>query len=86
MSLQEFDDLIGRMRAACEYAEGLGQHVEAARILFQMNEQLPADPRLAMEDLDDPASAGRFMREHGPGLRSAVSAYRHRLMGLGPTF
>ena len=43
MSLQEFDSLIERMKLAFEYAENLGQYVDAAKILFQMNEQLPDD-------------------------------------------
>ena len=32
MSLQEFDALIDRMKLAFEYAENLGQYVDAAKI------------------------------------------------------
>jgi len=46
MSLQEFDVLIDRMKLAFEYADNLGQYVEAAKVLFQMNEQLPEDLQL----------------------------------------
>ena len=46
MSLQEFDALIDRMKLAFEYAENLGQYVDAAKILYQMNDQLPDDLQL----------------------------------------
>ena len=42
MPLQEFDALIDRMKLAFEYAENLGQYVDAAKILFQIiNRNLP---------------------------------------------
>ena len=61
MSLQEFDALIDRMSLALEYSENLGQYVDASRILFQMNEPLPDDLQLAMEDLDAPEAAKNFI-------------------------
>ena len=54
MSLQEFDALIDRMKLAYEYAENLGQYVEAAKVLYQMNDQLPDDLQLFLEDFPQP--------------------------------
>ncbi len=54
MSLQEFDALIDRMKLAFEYADNLGQYVEAAKVLYQMNDQLPDDLHLIFEELDSP--------------------------------
>ena len=61
MSLQEFDALIDRMKLAFEYAENLGQYVEAAKVLYQMNEQLPDDLQLSLEELENPESAKSFV-------------------------
>ena len=47
MSLQEFDALIDRMKLAFEYAENLGQYSDAAKVLYQMNEELPDDLQIA---------------------------------------
>jgi uncharacterized protein with PIN domain len=54
MSLQEFDTLIDRMNLAFDYADNLGQYVEAAKLLYQMNDQLPDDLQLTFEELDNP--------------------------------
>ena len=80
MSLQEFDALIDRMKLAYEYAENLGQYVPAAKILFQMNEQLPDDLQLTFEELDDPEAAKSFVRQHYTELKSLIVDYRQRLM------
>lgn len=80
MSLQEFDSLIERMKLAFEYAENLGQYVDAAKILFQMNEQLPDDLQLFFEELDDPESAKSFTSKHFTELKSVIVEYRQRLM------
>ena len=53
MSLQEFDILIDRIKLAFDYADNLGQYVEAAKLLFQMNDQLPVDLQLPLEELDE---------------------------------
>lgn len=82
MSLQEFDALIERMKLAFEYADNLGQYVEAARILFQMNEQLPDDLQLSFEELDTPEAAKPFVKQHNNGLKSAIVNYRQRLMNV----
>ena len=80
MSLQEFDVLIDRMKLAFEYADNLGQYVEAAKVLFQMNEQLPEDLQLTFEELDNPDEAKSFVKQHNTELKSAIVDYRQRLM------
>ena len=80
MSLQEFDALIDRMKLAFEYADNLGQYVEAAKVLYQMNDQLPDDLQLTFEDLDDRESAKSFVKQHYDELKSAIVDYRQRLM------
>ena len=82
MSLQEFDSLIDRMKLAFEYAENLGQYADAAKILFQMNEQLPDDLQLFFEELDDPESAKSFTAKHFIELKLVIVEYRQRLMGF----
>ena len=80
MSLQEFDALIDRMKLAFEYADNLGQYVEAARVLFQMNEQLPEDLQLTFEELDNPDAAKSFVKQYNTELKSVIVDYRQRLM------
>ena len=80
MSLQEFDTLIDRMKLAFEYADNLGQYVEAAKVLFQMNEQLPDDLQLTFEELDNPDEAKSFVKQYNTELKSAIVDYRQRLM------
>ena len=80
MSLQEFDALIDRMKLAYEYAENLGQYVDAAKILYQMNDQLPDDLQLTFEELDDPEAANPFVKQHYTELKSVIVDYRQRLM------
>jgi len=82
MSLQEFDALIDRMKLAFEYSENLGQYVDAAKILFQMNEELPDDLQLSIEELDDPESAKSFIIKYNNELKSAIVNYRQRLMNF----
>jgi hypothetical protein len=80
MSLQEFDVLIDRMKLAFEYADNLGQYVEAAKVLFQMNEQLPEDLQLTFDELDNPDEAKSFVKQYNTELKSAIVDYRQRLM------
>jgi len=82
VSLQEFDSLIDRMKLAYEYAENLGQYTDAAKILFQMNEELPDDLQLALEELDDSDAAKPFILKHNNELKSAIVDYRQRLMNF----
>ena len=80
MSLQKFDALIDRMKLAFEYADNLGQYVEAAKVLYQMNDQLPDDLQLTLEELDDRESAKGFVKQYYNELKSAIVDYRQRLM------
>jgi len=82
MSLQEFDALIDRMKLAYEYAENLGQYVEAAKVLYQMNEELPDDLQLVLEDLENPESAKSFVIKYNNELKSTIVNYRQRLMNV----
>ncbi len=80
MSLQEFDALIDKMRLAFEYANSLGQYVDGAKILFQMNEQLPDDLQLNLEELENPDVARSFIMQYSSELKSAIVEQRQRLM------
>jgi len=80
MSLQEFDALIDRMKLAFEYADNLGQYVEAAKVLFQMNAQLPDDLQLSFEELESPEAAKSFVKQYNAELKSVIVSYRQRLM------
>ncbi|NNM35598.1 MAG: hypothetical protein HKO48_00580 [Nitrosopumilus sp.] len=82
MSLQEFDALIDRMKLAFEYADNLGQYVEAAKVLFQMNEELPDDLQLSLEELESPEHAKSFVKQYNNELKSAIVDYRQRLMNI----
>ena len=80
MSLQEFDVLIDRMKLAFDYADNLGQYVEAAKVLFQMNAQLPDDLQLSFEELESPEAAKSFVKQYNIELKSVIVSYRQRLM------
>jgi len=82
MSLQEFDALIDKMKLAFEYAENLGQYVDAAKILFQMNEELPDDIQLNLEELENPDAAKSFIMQYSSELKFAIVEYRQRLMNF----
>ena len=82
MSLKEFDELIDRMKLAFEYAENLGQYVDAAKVLYQMNEELPDDLQLTLEDLENPETAKSFIVQYKSDIKSAISEYRQRLMNF----
>jgi len=81
MSLQEFDSIINRMQLAFEYAENLGQCTDAAKILFQMNEQLPDDLQISFEELDSHDAAKSFTKQYFVEMKSIIVLYRQRLMG-----
>ena len=82
MSLQEFDVLIDRMKLAFEFAENLGQYVDAAKVLFQINEQLPDDVQLNLEELENSDAAKSFIIQYSSEIESAVVEYRQRLMNF----
>jgi hypothetical protein len=82
MSLQEFDFLIQKMQLAFDYAANLGQYVEAANVLYQMNDQLPSDLQLKLEDLENENAVRFFISEYQPKIKSAIVDYRQRLMNF----
>ena len=82
MSLQEFDALIDRMKLAFEYADNLGQYTAAAKVLYQMNEQLPDDLQLSLDELENPDSAKSFVMRYQSEVKVAISEYRQRLMNF----
>ena len=82
MSLQKFDTLIDKMKLAFDYADNLGQYVEAAKLLYQMNNQLPYDLQLTLEELDSSDDAKLFVLQHHDELKSAIINYRQRLMNF----
>ena len=82
MSLQEFDALIDKMTLAFEYANNLGQYIDAAKILFQMNEQLPDDIQLSLEELENSETAKLFITQYNSKIKSAITQYRQRLMNF----
>jgi hypothetical protein len=82
MSLQEFDFMMDRMKLAFEYVNSLGQYVEAAKILFQINDLLPDDIKLNFEELDNPDMAKSFIIQYESELKSTIVNYRQRLMNF----
>lgn len=82
MSLREFDALIERMQLAFEYAVNLGQYVEACKVLYQMNDQLPDDLQLTIEELENENLVRLFISEYKPKIKSAIVEYRQRLLNF----
>ena len=68
------------MNLAFDSANNLGQYVAAGRILFQMNEVLPDDLQLSLEEIDDPSDAKSFIINNESVLKYAIREYRERLM------
>ena len=80
ISLKEFDSLIDRMTLAFDSANNLGQYIAAGKILFQMNDELPDDLQLSLEEIDDPNDAKSFIQNNESALKYAIREYRERLM------
>ena len=82
MSLREFDALVERMQLAFDYAANLGQYIEASKVLYQMNDQLPDDLQLHIEELENENAVRSFISEYQPKIKSAIVEYRQRLMNF----
>ncbi|MBP0134373.1 MAG: hypothetical protein ITD40_05380 [Nitrosarchaeum sp.] len=82
MSLHEFNSLIERMQLAFDYAINLGQFIEASKVLYQMNDQLPDDLQLNLEELENKSAVRLFISEYQPKIRSGIIQYRQRLMNF----
>ena len=80
ISLKEFDSIIDRMTLAFDSANNLGQYIAAGKILFQMNDELPDDLQLSLEEIDDPNEAKSFIQNNESALKYAIREYRERLM------
>ncbi|HJJ21046.1 MAG: hypothetical protein O2834_03485 [Crenarchaeota archaeon] len=68
------------MNLALDSANNLGQYTTAGKILFQINEQLPVDLQLFLEEIDDPKEAKSFILNNQSALKYAIREYRERLM------
>jgi hypothetical protein len=82
MYLHEFDALAQKMQLAFDYAVNLGQYIEAAKVLYQMNDQLPDDLQLSLEELENESVVRLFISIYQPKIKSAIVEYRHRLMNF----
>lgn len=82
MSLHEFDALVERMQLAFDYAANLGQYIEAAKVLYQMNDHLPDDLQLSLDELENESVIRQFISQYQPKIRSAIVEYRQRLMNF----
>ena len=68
------------MTLALDSANNLGQFTTSVKILFQMNDELPDDLQLSLEEIDDPNDAKSFIQNNESGLKYAIREYRERLM------
>ena len=68
------------MTLALDSANNLGQFTTSVKILFQMNDELPDDLQLSLEEIDDPNDAKPFIQNNESALKYAIREYRERLM------
>ena len=80
MQLQEFDAIIDRMNLALDTAKNLGQPIEEAKILYQMNEVLPDNLQLTLDDIDDESKAKQIVVLYKSQIKSKISEFREQLM------
>jgi|TARA_B110000263_G_C15037501_1_gene387012 hypothetical protein len=70
------------MTLAFDSANNLGQYIAAGKIMFQINEELPDDLQLSLEEIDDPSTAKSFILKNESELKFTIRQYRERLMLL----
>ena len=70
------------MNLAFDSANNLGQYIAAGKIMFQINEELPDDLQLSLEEIDDPSTAKSFILKNESELKFTIRQYRERLMLL----
>ena len=80
MQLQEFDSIVDRMTLALETANNLGQPIEEAKILYQMNEFLPNNFQFVLDDVSDESEAKEIIATYKNQVKSRISEYRENLM------
>ena len=78
MYMQDFD-VLERMIIAYENAASMEQYESAANLLYQINEELPEDLQLELEDVDDPEDAKKLCRYQNR-IRHAVNQHKERLL------
>jgi hypothetical protein len=47
-----------------------------------MNDQLPDDLQLSLEELEDESAVRSFISQYQPKIKSAITQYRQRLMNF----
>ena len=80
MLLQEFDAIVDRMQLALETAKNLGEPIEEAKILFQMNEMLPEQFQLTLDEIEDESLAKQTVSLYQSQIKSAINQFREQLM------
>ena len=80
VKLEEFDVVIDRMRLAFDTAKNLGHSIEQAKILYQMNEFLPHEMQVALDDVEDEDMAKNVVSLYKNQINSKISEYREQLM------
>jgi len=80
MNLKEFDIIIDRMRLASDTAKNLGQPIEQAKILYQMNDFLPQNMQIPLDDVDDENMAKQIILLYKNKVNSKILEYREQLM------
>ena len=80
MLLQEFDAIVDRMQLALETAKNLGEPIEEAKILFQMNEMIPEQFQLTLDEIEDESLAKQTVSLYQSQIKSAINQFREQLM------
>jgi len=80
MQLQEFDIIIDRMQLALDTAKNLGQPIEEAKILYQMNEVLPENLQMKLDDVEDENMAKQIVTLYKSQIKSKIAEHREELM------
>lgn len=70
------------MQDSFDYSLNLGQKIDAVKILYQMNEQLPEDLQLSIDEIDSEDSIPEFISTYKPEIKLAISEYRQRMMNI----
>ena len=80
MKLDEFDSIMERMNLAFETAKNLGQPMEQAKILFQMNEFLPESMQISFDEETEEVRADQVVALYKRKIRSKIYEFREQLM------
>ncbi len=72
-------EVLERMVTAYDGAVNMRQYESAANLLYQINEELPEDLQLELEEIDDPKDAEKLSRYQNR-IRYAIKQYKDRLL------